>query len=224
VAAHRNVLLACFIVILSTPAISFATNENAEAKKIARLVEAQKRLPLIFYVAKGAPNACGPGCSAWIAADGIIDKGSGTRFKEFVAGLPQRDLPIFFNSTGGIAGAAAEIGATLRQYRMTVGVGRTIPEGCDSSILVRESCRQLIQSKPEHKARLIVAGSICVGLRHRNCRWLGQTDRSRRALGHPRASRYARLSSNHRASVPSDETLFLGDGCRSRHCRSEFAN
>lgn len=158
---RRDALLACFIVILSAPAISVAAKEEAEARKIARIIEDQKRHPLIFYVAKGEPNACGLGCSAWIAAEGKIDGASGARFKEFMAALPRRDLPIFFNSTGGIIGAATQIGATLRQYRMTVWVGRTIPEGCDSSTPIWESCRRLAQSKPEHKARLVVAGGVC---------------------------------------------------------------
>ena len=29
--------------------------------------------PMIFFVAKGEPNACGPGCSEWIAAEGTFD-------------------------------------------------------------------------------------------------------------------------------------------------------
>jgi len=27
---------------------------------------------MIFYVARGAPGACGPGCSEWIAAEGTV--------------------------------------------------------------------------------------------------------------------------------------------------------
>src|SRR4051812_44535291 len=29
--------------------------------------------PVTFYVAKGAPDACGPGCDRWIAVDGQIN-------------------------------------------------------------------------------------------------------------------------------------------------------
>ena len=28
---------------------------------------------MIFYVARGVDGACGPGCSEWIAAEGIVD-------------------------------------------------------------------------------------------------------------------------------------------------------
>jgi hypothetical protein len=160
----RHPQLACIVIILfilCAPSISFAANGSAEAKKIARIFEGQQRQPLILFVAKGAPNACGTGCSEWIAAEGKIDPSSSARLKEFLAALPRRDLPIFFNSDGGSAGAAAQIGETLRQYRMTVGVGRTIPEGCDNSMPIGDSCRRLMQSKPEHRARLAIAGSRC---------------------------------------------------------------
>jgi hypothetical protein len=32
--------------------------------------------PMVFFDAHGGPNACGPGCSEWIAAEGEIDQGS----------------------------------------------------------------------------------------------------------------------------------------------------
>ena len=31
--------------------------------------------PMVFYVVKGAPDACGRGCDSWIAAEGQIDAG-----------------------------------------------------------------------------------------------------------------------------------------------------
>jgi hypothetical protein len=81
--------------------------------------------------------------------------------QEFLAGLPRRDLPVFFNSAGGMAGAASEIGASLREYRMSIGIGRTIPKGCDNASPVSEACRRLMQSKPEHQARLVFDGAWC---------------------------------------------------------------
>jgi hypothetical protein len=160
---HRP-LLACIVItlcILCGSTVLFAEKEEAEAKRLARIIEGQQRQPLILFVAKGAPNACGTGCSEWIAAEGKIDKDSGQRVKEFLASLPRRDLPIFFNSTGGMTRAAMQIGATLRENRMSVGLGRTIPEGCDRATRVSDSCRRLMQSKPQHAARLVVDGAQC---------------------------------------------------------------
>ena len=65
--------------------------------------------------------------------------------------LPRRDLPIFFSSTGGLVGQAVSLGEAMREYRMTAGVGRTMPEGCRGG--VDDACRRMIQSKREHKAR-----------------------------------------------------------------------
>jgi hypothetical protein len=139
-----------------------ARRDDAGAKKLARIIEAQQRQALIVFVAKGGPNACGPGCSEWVAAEGKIDKDAGQRLKEFLASLPRRDLPVFVNSTGGMTGAARQIGASLRAYRTTVGVGRTIPDGCSTGAPIAETCRQLMRSKSEHKARLIVDRAFCV--------------------------------------------------------------
>src|SRR5262245_49627777 len=44
--------------------------QMSEQEVIAKL----KQRPLVMFVARGEPNACGPGCSAWIAVEGTIDK------------------------------------------------------------------------------------------------------------------------------------------------------
>jgi hypothetical protein len=71
-------------------------------------------------------------------------------------------FPIFFNSTGGIAGQAMVLGTLLREYRMAVGVGRTLPEGCKQNAEIDEACRRVMQSKGEHRARLVTAGARCI--------------------------------------------------------------
>jgi hypothetical protein len=52
------------------------------------------------------------------------------------------------------------MGTILRERRMTAGVGRTLPDGCRNAI--DEACRRLLQSKSEHKARLLTAGARCL--------------------------------------------------------------
>ena len=117
---------------------------------------------MIYFVAKGTPDACGPGCSEWIAAEGKIDPEAGQRLRDFLGALPRRDLPIFFNSAGGIVGPAIEISSILREHRMTVGVGRTLPEGCRQATANDDACRRVMQSKREHKARLVTGGARCL--------------------------------------------------------------
>jgi hypothetical protein len=75
--------------------------------------------------------------------------------------LAKRDLPIFFNSDGGLLREAVQIGLILRENRMTAGVARTVAEGCQLGFPLDDGCRRLMQSKHEHKARLYFGGARC---------------------------------------------------------------
>jgi hypothetical protein len=78
-----------------------------------------------------------------------------------LAVLAKRDLPIFFNSDGGLLREAVQIGLILRENRMTAGVARTVAEGCHLGFPLDDACRRLMQSKREHKARLYFGGARC---------------------------------------------------------------
>jgi hypothetical protein len=117
--------------------------------------------PMVFFVAKGGPNVCGPGCSEWIAATGEFDRGVEQRLRELLAALGGRNLPIYFESPGGIIGEARVIGRILRERRMTASVGKTVPEGCRAAIKFDEPCLALIRSKRELNAQLITADADC---------------------------------------------------------------
>ncbi len=132
-----------------------------DPKELERLLAKVRSEPLIFVVATGEPNACGRGCSEWIAGEGRFDEGAAQRFREFLAVLARRDLPIFFNSDGGLLREAVQIGSILRENRMTAGVARTVAEGCHLGFPLDDACRRLMQSKREHKARLYFGGARC---------------------------------------------------------------
>src|SRR5205085_1737488 len=95
--------------------------------------------PMIFFVAKGEPGACGPGCSEWIAAEGMIDPDAGQRLRDFVVGLQRRDLPIFFNSMGGLAGQAVSLGVVMREHSIAnahhILKGYMIEMGVDPALI-----------------------------------------------------------------------------------------
>ena len=55
-----------------------------------------KHEPMIFFVAKGAPGACGPGCDTWIAAEGTFDPKVHERLSDFLKVPSHGRLPIFF--------------------------------------------------------------------------------------------------------------------------------
>src|SRR6516162_2154613 len=141
------------------PAVSIAASDDPQ--ELERQLAKLRSEPLIFVVAAGEPNACGRGCTEWIAGEGRFDQGAAQRFREFLAVLAKHDLPIFFNSEGGLVSEAVQIGLILRENRMTAGVARTVPEGCHLSFPLDDVCRRLMQSKREHKAKLYFGGARC---------------------------------------------------------------
>ena len=141
------------------PAVSIAASDNP--KELEPLFAKVRSEPMIFVVAMGEPNACGRGCTEWIAGQGRFDEGTAQRFREFLAVSGKRDLPIFFNSDSGLLREAVQIGSILRENRMTAGVARTVVEGCRLGFPLDDACRHLMQSKREHKARLYYGGARC---------------------------------------------------------------
>ncbi|MBV8747621.1 MAG: hypothetical protein JO134_21540 [Xanthobacteraceae bacterium] len=120
-----------------------------------------KQQPLMFFVATGPANACGPGCSSWIAADGYFDSDAGKRFRDFLSEPARRELPVFFNSLGGVASQAVAIGLAMREYRMRAGVARTMPEGCRPAPALNDACRRSVVAGSDQKTKLLPAGSHC---------------------------------------------------------------
>jgi hypothetical protein len=134
--------LRCFLLCgLAWWGIAWWGLATAHAKPAAPAVV---ELPaIVFYVARGGPNACGHGCDQWIAADGTIDESAAQRLRQVLRKLNGRKLPVFFNSPGGHASGAMELGRLLRREKLVASVGRTAPEGCDRTKLYEDSCKAL---------------------------------------------------------------------------------
>jgi hypothetical protein len=98
---------------------------------------------MVFYVAKGDPNACGRGCDQWIVADGVFDSAAGQNLRQLLRKLGGMKLPVFFNSPGGNTLGAIEVGRLLRSENLVAGVGRTTPAGCDRDKLYDNACKIL---------------------------------------------------------------------------------
>src|SRR5258708_35189128 len=97
-------LAAATLLLFSTPAMVDAVR-----------VEEPPAPPMAFYVAKGAPDACGSGCDTWIAAEGHIDVGATFRFEKFLRQQKDRDLPLYLSSSGGDLDEALAMGNVLRE-------------------------------------------------------------------------------------------------------------
>ena len=118
--------------------------------------------PMIFFVANGEPDSCGPGCSEWIAAEGRFEGPQvERRFRDLLDTLKGRNLPIVFNSLGGVIGEALVLGRILRERRMAASVGESYPVGCTARIAADESCRRIMEANRELKARLRTTGAEC---------------------------------------------------------------
>jgi hypothetical protein len=123
-------------------ALALACAADASAEPRAQKAPAQKapEVPLHLYLAKGEANACGEGCSEWIAVEGRFDAGSSGRAQAFLKRHAARKLPVYLHSPGGSGPDAIAIGRQLRQLGITVGVGATVPRGCASARDTAAAC------------------------------------------------------------------------------------
>jgi len=153
----KSALLASILLAVAGPAA--AQSESPSAKKSNVSISS----PIIFYLAKGEPDACGQGCSEWIAAEGQFDSGATHRLRGLLTRLGKRKLPIFFHSPGGLGHEAMAIGRLLRSRDMTAGVSETIPAGCAGASA--QACTALKRSGqvlPSELRNISGCNSACV--------------------------------------------------------------
>jgi hypothetical protein len=117
--------------------------------------------PIVFFVARGEPNACGVGCREWIVAEGSIDKGADDRLRALLQRLGKRKLPIFFHSPGGSVAAGLAIGRLIRQRGLTAGLGWTVPAGCDPKQRREPACDKLKRAGRDLVAVLDTRYTMC---------------------------------------------------------------
>lgn len=143
------------------PASSVASESAASAMKPAPPQTSAAMPPIVFFLAKGDANACGVGCSDWIAADGRIDPGADERLRALLKKLGGRKLPIFFHSPGGAVPTGLALGRLLRQRGLTAGVGWTVPAGCDPKQQDEPACDKLKRSGRDLVAVLDTGHTMC---------------------------------------------------------------
>ena len=144
------------IVIASGPvAAQPATAPSPPIAEFGTLPDA-----MIFYVAHGAPDACGPGCADWIAAEGTIQFDT---FKRLIAILDRqsgRKLPVIIQTRGeSNLSVAVSMGRILRDRGLDASVGRTLVEACrDKS---QADCLVLKRSGGTLEAKLDASRMLC---------------------------------------------------------------
>src|SRR5258707_6219951 len=117
--------------------------------------------PMVFYVVKGAPDACGRGCDSWIAIEGQVDSGAALRFRKFLRQIRDRNLPMYFSSPGGNLDQALAMGVMLRERPVVARVARTVVKECGFEAQNGEACLKLKQSGRELHGDLWTRGAMC---------------------------------------------------------------
>jgi hypothetical protein len=140
-----------------TPAAAGIISNGQNRELATRLFDG----PIDFYVATGPADSCGPRCNKWIAAEGKFDSGAKARFEAFLAAPGRRDLPVFFQSGGGILSQGIGIAQMLRRYHMRAGVGQTIIPGCTPQRRSGGNCDKLVKSSKPVSATLQTNGGQC---------------------------------------------------------------
>jgi hypothetical protein len=86
---------------------------------------------MIFYTAQGQSGACGPDCSDWIAAEGIVEWDTFKRLFAFLDRLGERKLPVVLHNWGaGNLKVATSLGKIIRDHGLDVRAGATIVADC----------------------------------------------------------------------------------------------
>jgi hypothetical protein len=116
---------------------------------------------LMIYLAKGAPNSCGPGCDRWIAIEGVIDADAAARVRRFLQGVADTQRPIYFHSPGGEVRQAFAIGRLLRARRAIGRVGRTVVSACAAGSPVDDACLEIKTAGGEVQAEIATRGAMC---------------------------------------------------------------
>ena len=87
--------------LISLQALGLAAAQTAARPPVGGIGE----LPdaMIFYVAHGAADACGPGCSDWIAAEGVVEWDTVKRLIAILDRQAPRKLPVVIRDRGAIS-------------------------------------------------------------------------------------------------------------------------
>jgi len=86
---------------------------------------------MIFYVAHGAADACGPGCSDWIAAEGTVQWDTHKRLFNILDRNAGRKLPVIIHVWGeSNLNVATTLGRILRDRGIDTTVGTTEVAAC----------------------------------------------------------------------------------------------
>ncbi|KJC37390.1 hypothetical protein UB31_34730 [Bradyrhizobium sp. LTSP849] len=149
-------MLARILVLLASLSIPGALHAEGTAAEKAPFAHR-----LTIYLAKGAPDACGPGCDRWIAIEGEVDQDAAPRVRRFLAGVKDTQRPIYLHSPGGNVEQSYVIGRLLRSRKAVARVGRTIVTACAAGTQQDAACLKIKNASGEVEAELTTRNAMC---------------------------------------------------------------
>ena len=149
-------MLARILFLLAS--LSIAGALHAEGTAVEKAPFASR---LTIYLAKGAPDACGPGCDRWIAIEGAVDQDAAPRIRRFLAGVKDTQRPIYLHSPGGNVEQSYVIGRLLRGRKAVARVGRTIATACAAGTQLDAACLKIKNAGGEVEAELTTRNAMC---------------------------------------------------------------
>jgi hypothetical protein len=115
---------------------------------------------MIFYVARGADGACGPGCSEWIAAEGTVQWDTHKRLIAILDRQAGRKLPVIIQARGDSnLNVAASLGRILRDHGIDTTAGTTDVEACNGKS--ETECFALKRPGGPLDAKVTLTGTRC---------------------------------------------------------------
>jgi hypothetical protein len=130
----RSLHAFCLGALMAALAAGAAMGQTATGQTTARPPVGGFGSPpdaMIFYVAHGVDGACGPGCSDWIAAEGIVQFDTHKRLIAILDRLAGRKLPLVINSWGNSSlNTAVSLGRILHDRGIDTTEGVTNVAAC----------------------------------------------------------------------------------------------
>jgi hypothetical protein len=115
---------------------------------------------MIFYVAHGAAGACGPGCSEWIAAEGIVRWDTYKRLLAILDRQAGRKFPVIIHAWGeSDLNVATSLGRILRDRGIDTTAGSTEVEACNGKSEVE--CFELKRPGGPLEAKVNLSDTRC---------------------------------------------------------------
>lgn len=115
--------LPTFLMLLCWPLVALAQSDGSDRGP------AMPVAAMTFSLVAGEADACGPGCSRWIAAEGAILAATPMAFAEVAQVLGGEKPPVLIHSDGGVVDAAMALGRLVRRAGLATIVARTDRSG-----------------------------------------------------------------------------------------------